>query len=170
MKKHLLPIALCLLAAPVAAQNAPNSNAPALAGKAEWHPKLLFGTVNFHEQLAQKPQQWQKTAARVDGMLLHIHFWVRNMTTPGNQKVENVDAIKRAIAPSLQNKENVVELTYHIRDTTSSPEAIGRDHAAQVERLEKEFGIPITAVNVDWIIGSFEVQQIETPRLTGESD
>ena len=170
MKKHYLPIALCLLAASCVAQTAPSPTAPAPVGKAEWHPQLLFGTVNFNEQLAQNPQQWQKTAARVDGMLLHVHFWVRNMATPGNQKVENADAIKRAIAPSLQNKQNVVELTYHIRDTTSSPETIARDHAAQIERLEKEIGIPISAVNVDWILSGLEVQQTETPRVAGEGD
>lgn len=175
MKKSVFSLGIILLATPVAAQNTPNSSAPALAAKVEWRPQLLFGGVNFHEQLAQNPQQWQKTAARMDGMLLHIHFWVRNKNVPSDTKVksttiENADAIKRGIAPSLRNKNNVIELTYHIRDATSSPETIALDHAAQVERLEKEIGIPISAVNVDWILGGLEVQKAETPRAAGESD
>lgn len=173
MKKRLLLLALCVLAVSCAAQNAPNPAAAtpdSSSTKAEWRPQLLFGGVNFHEQLAKNPQQWQKTAARMDGMLLHLHFWVRDMRVPDNAKIPNADATKRAIAPSLRNKNNIVELTYHIRDTASSPEAIGRDHAAQVERLEKEFGIPISAVNSDWIIDSLEVQKSETPRAAGESD
>ncbi len=165
MQKLVLSLGLCLLAAPVAAQNV-----PAPISDSGWHPQLLFGTVNFNDQLAQNPQQWQKTAARADGMLLHIHFWVRHMSTPSNQKVENAEAIERAIAPSLQGKKNIVELTYHIRDAQSSPEEIARDHAAQVERLEKEIGVPITAVDVDWILSGFDVQMGETPHQEGETD
>ncbi len=168
--------ALLLLAAPVAAQVAPVTNASTSTATspatAPWSPQLYFGTVNFHEQLANNPQAWKKTIARADGMLLHLHFWVRNKSVPNNNnaKVPNADQIKRAIAPQLKDKANILELTYHIRDAKTSPEEIGRDHAAQVERLEKEFGIPIKAVNVDWILSGFEVQQAETPRLPGESD
>ncbi|BCM93702.1 hypothetical protein IAD21_05593 [Abditibacteriota bacterium] len=160
-----LALTLGLLATPLTAQTVPAPSTPA-----GWHPQLLFGTVNFNEQLANSPQQWQKTAARADGMLLHIHFWVRHMSTPSNNKVENAEAIERAIAPSLQGKKNIVELTYHIRDTGSSPEEIGRDHAAQVEKLEKDIGVSIDAVNVDWILSGFEVQMGEMPRQDNETD
>ena len=162
--------ALLLFAAPVAAQNAPMTKALASTATSPWSPQLYFGTVNFHQQLTDNPQAWKKTLARIDGMLLHIHFWVRNMETPSNAKVPNADEIKRKLGLQLKDKSNIVELTYHIRDAKTSPEAIGRDHAAQVERLDKEFGIPIKAVNVDWILEGFDAQQVETPRLLDESD
>ncbi len=167
--------ALLLSVAPVVAQNFTSAKFASASvcdsiATAPWHPQIYFGGVNFNDQLADNPHAWEKTIARADGMLLHIHFWVRNMSTPGNAKVSNADEIKRKIAPQLKDKANIVELTYHIRDAKTSPEEIGRDHAAQVERLEKEFGIPIKAVNVDWILGGFDVQQSETPRLPGESD
>lgn len=118
MKKSVLSLGLILLAAPLVAQNATSSNAPAPGAKADWRPQLLFGGVNFQEQLAQNPAQWHRTAARMDGMLLHLHFWVRNMRVPDNAKIENADAIKRGIAPALRGKTTSAPIArrgFHLR-------------------------------------------------------
>lgn len=136
--------------------------------KAPWKPQLYFGTVNFNDQLTNR-DAWKETAARTDGMLLHIHYFVRHMNTPANQKVEGVEDTTRRLAPALAGKPNIIELTYHIRDAATSPEEIARTHAQNIESIEK-LGIPIAAVNVDWILGGLDVQAQETPRRTDETD
>ncbi len=170
LRRTALALALCPALFCGAASAFGQTLTPTPKTAALWKPKLLFGTVNFNDQLAKNPDQWRRGAARMDGMLLHLHFFVRQMSAPGAQKVEGAEATIRQLAPMLQNKANVIELTYHIRDTTSSPEAIALDHARQIERMEKEFGIPIAGVNVDWILSGLAVQMTETPRQPTESD
>lgn len=143
---------------------------PAGQAAGAWRPKLLFGTVNFNDQLAKHPDQWRQAAARMDGMLLHVHFFVRGMSAPGKAKIEGAEETIRGLAPLLKGKANVIELTYHLTGPDSSPERIARDHGAQVARMEKEFGIPVTGVNVDWILSQIAVQEAETPRNDSESD
>jgi hypothetical protein len=133
-----------------------------------WHPQIYFGTVNFNDQLTHT-DQWQQTAARVDGMLLHVHFFVRHLNTPENQMVDNALDTIRGIAPNLKKKKNLIELTYHITDSTSSPEEIARMHARNIADIEA-MGIPIVGVNVDWILSGIPVQVSETVRKSGETD
>lgn len=134
----------------------------------KWQPELYFGTVNFNEQLTQL-EQWRQTAARTDGMLLHVHYFVRHMDTPRNQKLAGVEATIREIAPVLRGKSNLFELTYDIRSADSSPEEIARMHAQNIETIEAA-GVAVSTVNVDWILGGFDVQMKQTPRLTDESE
>lgn len=112
-------------------------------------------------------------------MVLHLHYFVRHMNTPQNQKIADVESTIRKIAPALRDKSNLFELTYHIRNTDSSPEDIAKMHAQNIEDIEAA-GIPVSSVNVDWILSGFDVQvdhlsgldvqSEQTPRLAGESD
>jgi hypothetical protein len=133
-----------------------------------WRPKIYFGTVNFNAQFLER-ETWRKTAAETEGMLLHVHYFVRKLTTPENKLVPDADTTIRRLAPLLANKRNIIELTYHIVDEKSSPEAIAREHAKNIADLEM-VGIPVHGVHVDWILSGWNVQQKEMPRRTGESD
>ena len=157
---------MCVVA--LQASAAPPATSPTTT--AAWNPALLFGTVNFNEQLADDAAAWRRADARMDGMLLHVHFFVRGMAAPGTAKVDGAAETIRRLAPALKDKANVLELTYHLTGPDSSPERIARDHAAQVARIENEFGIPVAAVNVDWILSQIEVQAAETPPVEGEAD
>lgn len=132
-----------------------------------YRPRLYFGTVNSNAQLLEAGG-WPRTRARVDGMLLHLHFFLRHMETPGNRIVTNADKVIRGLAPLLAGKSNLIELTFHIRDAKSSPEQIGRTHASNIAALES-LGIPIAGVTADWILSILEVQTNETPRTAGEA-
>ncbi len=59
-------------------------------------PKFYFGTVNYQEQLTNLPS-WKEALEASDGMLLHLHFWVRKMSTAPTKTVSNADAIIRGI-------------------------------------------------------------------------
>jgi hypothetical protein len=134
-------------------------------------PLLLFGTVNFNQQLADHPDQWRQTAQQTDGMLLHVHYFVRGKDTlGGNYSREQVVSVGKALAPALAGKQNCLELTFHIRDATTDPAALAREHAKNVADIERDMGIPITDVNVDWILSIFEVARTAAPRTASESD
>ncbi len=149
---------------PAWTQNREDSKRPATP----WRPQLYFGTVNFNDQLTEL-KAWKNTASRVDGMLLHLHFFVRNLDTPGNRKVENAEQTIRKIAPNLTGKPNILELTFHIRSASTSPEEIARTHAKNIADLETA-GIPVAGINVDWILSILDVQAAETSRTPGETD
>ncbi len=133
-----------------------------------WRPQLYFGTVNFNDQLTAL-DQWKQTAARTDGMLLHLHFFIRHLTTPGNQNVPNAAETIQKIAPNLAGKPNIIELTFHIQNAASSPEEIARTHAKNIADIEKA-GIPIAGVDVDWILSILDVETRQTMRLPSETD
>lgn len=138
-------------------------------GRPPWRPEFYFGTVNHNDQFARL-DQWRRAAERADGMLLHVHFFVRRLTTPDNRPVKDAGATIRALAPNLARKKNLLELTYHLRSPATSPEAIAAEHAKNVADIEGT-GIPVAGVNVDWILGGLtNVQRTETPRRPGESD
>ena len=131
---------------------------------------VLFGTVNFNQQLADHPEQWQQTARRTDGMLLHVHYFVRGKDTLGGTYArDEVLAVGRKIAPSLAAKQNCVELTFHIRSDRTDPAAIAREHAKDIDEIERLMGIPISDVNVDWILSILDVAARQNPPHEGES-
>jgi hypothetical protein len=127
-------------------------------------PKFYFGTVNYQEQFTNL-SSWSNALNASDGMILHVHFWVRKMSTAPTKAVSNADDIARAIAPALSKKTNSIELTFHIRDSNSSPETIGIEHAKNIKELEA-LGIPIGSVNVDYILSIFDVAGARVPKET----
>lgn len=139
---------------------------PGFAAEA-WNPRLYFGTVNSNQQLLDGPA-WAKTRDRVDGMLLHLHFFVRHMETPGNKVISNADTVIRGLTPLLKGKPNLMELTFHIQNSKSSPEEIGRGHASNLAYLES-LGIPVAGVTADWILSIWSVATNEVQRREGEA-
>ncbi len=133
-----------------------------------WKPRLYWGTVNFNEQLTRQ-DEWKQAAARTDGMLLHLHYFVRHMNTPENKMQENVPETIRRIAPHLRSTASIIELTYHIQNAASSPEGIAQSHAHNIKEIEA-LGIPIAGVNVDWILSGLPVQISETPQNSNETN
>jgi len=95
-----------------------------------------------------------------------VHFWIRKMQTGADRKVlANADQIIREIAPALAKKTNAIELTFHIRTSTTSPEKIGLEHANNIKDLES-LGIPIGSVNVDYILSILDVVSNMVPEKT----
>jgi hypothetical protein len=128
-------------------------------------PTFYFGTVNYHEQFTNA-SAWTNALNSSDGMLLHVHFWIRKMQVGGDRKVlTDADKIIREIAPALANKTNAIELTFHIRTSSTSPEAIGMEHAKNIRDLEA-LGIPIGSVNVDYILSIVDVASTMVPEGT----
>jgi len=128
-------------------------------------PQFYFGTVNYHEQFTNA-SAWSNALDLSDGMLLHVHFWIRKMQTGADRKVlTDADKIIGEIAPALAKKENAIELTFHIRTSTTSPEKIGLEHAKNIKELES-LGIPIGSVNVDYILSILDVVSAMVPEGT----
>lgn len=124
-------------------------------------PQFLLGVVNGNRQLTEGAA-WADAREAADGLLLHVHFFIRGLDTPGNKKVADAQDTIRQLAPLLVGKNNVLELTFHLRSAADDPAAIGRSHAQEVARLET-LGIPVAAVNVDWILGIMDLTAAAIP-------
>ena len=124
-------------------------------------PEFLLGTVNGNAQLIDGAA-WAGARDDIDGMLLHVHCFVRGLDTPGNRKITDLPLIIQGLAPQLAKKHNLLELTFHLRSAKDDPAAIGRDHAKTVAQLEAQ-GIPVAAINVDWILGIMDIAAATVP-------
>ena len=141
------------------------SSAVAQSANSPLPNRFYFGTVNFQDQLTH-PETWQQSIAAADGMLLHGHFFLKHLSTPSNAKVADADAIIAKIAPSLAGKNNVLEEAFHIHPGSSnSPEEIARSHVRDIEDLQRR-GIPVSALDVDWILSIFDVVSAQVPAET----
>jgi hypothetical protein len=132
-------------------------------------PAVLFGAVAHLDQLAEHPGQWKTAAEVADGFLFHVHFFVRGRDTLGNTFTpEQVRTVTTAIGRQVRGKANALELTFHIRDATTDPAAIAREHARNTADLQAF--APITDLHIDWILSIFKVAREQHPRLPDESD